>query len=456
MNPAILDQTLVRQWRRHEHARPIRHRWMETLPLHWKTSRISWLFETLGSGTTPNTSERSYYDGGDIPWVNTGDLNDSLVIQTQKCVNQQALRDHSALKLYPSGTLLVALYGATIGKVGLLSQPSTVNQACFAMGKAKGIVPAYLLYWFIGSREHIVAMSYGGGQPNISGELIRSLRVPVPPLAEQRAIAAFLDRETARIDALIGHKERLIALLEEKRQAVISHAVTRGLDPHVKMKDSGVEWLGMIPNDWDVRRLKHISPEQSVGLVINPSTYVDAAGEVPFLFGANVTPGGFALDAVRRITAESNRQIPKSIVHSGDLVTVRVGAPGVTAVISDELDGCNCASLLIIRGCESFESDWLCFAMNSRVGGANVALAQYGAAQEQFNVSHAVDFVFPVPPKLEQTAIATHLKTLSRSLERTKEKIRESLERLKEHRIALISAAVTGQIDIREEIDLDD
>jgi type I restriction enzyme S subunit len=282
-------------------------------------------------------------------------------------------------------------------------------------------------------------------------DILRYL-IALPSPDEQIAIAAFLDRETARIDALIGHKDRLISLLEEKRQAVISHAVTRGLDPTAPLKDSGVPWLGSLPEHWEVRRLRHISPEQLVGVVVNPSTYVDAQGDIPFLFGSNVLPGGFSVDGVRRITPQGNKLIAKSILRAGDLVTVRVGAPGVTAVIPSELDGCNCASIMIIRRSVCFDSHWLCYAINSFVGKTNVELAQYGAAQEQFNVSHAVDFLFPVPPLIEQQAIAQYLHRRCKSVNRAATRIRDGIARLHEYRTALISAAVTGQIDVRGEV----
>jgi type I restriction enzyme S subunit len=208
----------------------------------------------------------------------------------------------------------------------------------------------------------------------------------------------------------------------------------------------------MIPNHWEIRRLRHISPEQLVGVVVNPSSYVDELGDIPFLFGSNVLPGAFSLDGVRRITAQSNKLISKSILRTGDLVTVRVGAPGVTAVIRKELDGCNCASIMITRRSPYFDSDWLCYAMNSTVGKTNVELDQYGAAQEQFNISHAVDFLFPVPPLPEQSAIAKYLHQQCESVDRAVDRIRDGIARLQEYRTALISAAVTGQIDVRGEV----
>ena len=167
--------------------------------------------------------------------------------------------------------------------------------------------------------------------------------------------------------------------------------------------------MGVFPQEWEVKPLKRISPRQSVGLVINPSTYFDNAGTVPLLVGSNVSENYIDATTSSRITASSNQMLPASRLATGDLVTVRVGDPGVTAVVPLELDGCNCASMMIVRRHPSFDSYWLCAAMNSRLGRRQIEHVQYGTAQKQFNISDAVDFQFAVPPLPEQRAIAEAL-----------------------------------------------
>jgi type I restriction enzyme S subunit len=164
--------------------------------------------------------------------------------------------------------------------------------------------------------------------------------------------------------------------------------------------------VGVIPEEWEVKPLKRISPRQSVGLVINPSSYFDKAGTVPLLVGSNVAENCIDSSKASRITKSSNEQLSASRLEAGDLVTVRVGEPGVTAVVPPELDSCNCASMMIVRRHPSFDSHWLCAAMNSRLGRQQVEHVQYGTAQKQFNISDAVDFCYPVPPLTEQRAIA--------------------------------------------------
>ena len=167
--------------------------------------------------------------------------------------------------------------------------------------------------------------------------------------------------------------------------------------------------VGVIPEDWEVKALKHISPSQSVGLVINPSTYFDKVGTVPLLVGSNISENGIDSTTANRITKASNDMLPASRLVAGDLVTVRVGEPGVTAVVPPELDGCNCASMMIVRQYPSFNSHWLCYMMNSRHGRKQVEHVQYGTAQKQFNIGDAIDFYYPVPPLPEQRSIAEAL-----------------------------------------------
>jgi type I restriction enzyme, S subunit len=167
--------------------------------------------------------------------------------------------------------------------------------------------------------------------------------------------------------------------------------------------------VGVIPEEWNVKPLKQLSPRQCVGVVVNPSSYFDDEGTVPFLVGSNVGENSIKWRTAKRISDASNQILGATRLAAGDLVTVRVGEPGVTAVIPPELDGCNCASMMIVRQHPSFDSHWLCWLMNSRIGRLQVDHVQYGTAQKQFNISDAVDFCYPVPPLPEQHAIATAL-----------------------------------------------
>src|SRR5690606_4224988 len=150
--------------------------------------------------------------------------------------------------------------------------------------------------------------------------------IPVPPVSEREQIVQRLDRETARIDALIEKKTRFIELLREKRQALITHAVTKGLDPNVTMKDTGVEWLAEVPEHWEMGPLKYVTPSLTVGIVVNRSDYVADEG-LPFLYGGDIGEGVIFAESARRISPEHSQRNAKTRLNAGDLVTVRVGAP---------------------------------------------------------------------------------------------------------------------------------
>lgn len=289
--------------------------------------------------------------------------------------------------------------------------------------------------------------TFGSKMPRASWEFVGGMEVTTPPLPEQTQIAAFLDRETAKIDALVAEQRRLMELLKEKRQAVISHAVTRGLNPNAPMKPSGIEWLGNVPEHWEVKRLKHISPFVTVGVVVNPSTFVSDDG-YPFIYGGDVREGVIDWENSRRITSESSEANSKTRLKAGDLLTVRVGAPGITAVVPAECEGGNCASVMLVRQ-GHFNSHWLCFAMNTRIVRFQVEVVQYGAAQEQFNISHAINFWSPTPPRGEQDEIAEFLVAESLRFDSLTAETQRAIDLLQERRTALISAAVTGQIDVR-------
>lgn len=208
--------------------------WLGEVPEHWIIKKMSYLFENIGSGTTPKSNDYSYYDG-EIPWINTGDLNDGLILDISKSVTQKALNEYSTLRVYPSKTLIIALYGATIGKLGILNFPATTNQACCAMSNAINCEPRFVFYWLLSKRDIIISMAVGGGQPNISQETIRNLKLACPNVYEQRKIIKFLDEKCSVINKLSSKLQTQITKLQEYRQALITAAVTGKIDVREKV-----------------------------------------------------------------------------------------------------------------------------------------------------------------------------------------------------------------------------
>ncbi len=199
--------------------------WLGEIPAHWEVKKISYCFKTIGSGTTPKSNNPDYYNG-DFNWLQTGDLNDGIIVNTSKKITQKALDDYTTLRFYPIGSVVIAMYGATIGKLGLLNIETTTNQACCALANPKNVDSKFVFYWFLSVRQEIISLSYGGGQPNINQEQIKNLKLQVPPPEEQKAIVNYIEKEIARINAKVEKTKKLIELLEEYKQALISELVT--------------------------------------------------------------------------------------------------------------------------------------------------------------------------------------------------------------------------------------
>jgi len=200
--------------------------WLGEIPEHWEVKKINWSFENIGSGTTPKADNQLYYFNGNINWLLTGDLNDGEIYDTSKKITQKAIDDYGTLRVYPAESIVIAMYGATIGRLGMLKIETTVNQACCVLSKPIYFDNKFAFYVLLAARPEIINMSYGGGQPNISQELIKSFRVPVPPINEQQLIVQHIESECSRIDFKKARTEELIELLTEYRTALISEAVT--------------------------------------------------------------------------------------------------------------------------------------------------------------------------------------------------------------------------------------
>ena len=207
--------------------------WIGEVPEHWSVKKITYLFRTIGSGTTPKSDNSTYYDNGTTPWVNTGDLNDSTLESCEKLVTDKALADFSSLKLFDANSIIIAMYGATIGKLSILKFPATVNQACCVFSDPIHTDIRFIFFWLLAFRQPIISLATGGGQPNISQEILRGLRLHYPPLQEQKNIADFLASELIHIDSLISEAESVIVLMQERRSSLISEAVTGKINVHI-------------------------------------------------------------------------------------------------------------------------------------------------------------------------------------------------------------------------------
>lgn len=201
--------------------------WIGMIPENWKVKRIKDIANNIGSGTTPSRNVIRYYDSEDYLWINTGDFNNSEVYNGNQMISQAAIDEIKTLRFYPINTILVAMYGASIGKVGILKSVATVNQACCAiMSNKKEALPYYLFYLLINNKDYLLAKSFGGTQPNVSQAIISNMILPFPPLSEQRAISSYLNIHCSRIDHAISIVDKQMNAYTRLKKSLINEVVT--------------------------------------------------------------------------------------------------------------------------------------------------------------------------------------------------------------------------------------
>ncbi len=279
---------------------------------------------------------------------------------------------------------------------------------------------------------------------------------PKPPLPEQRAAAKAVDRETARIDAMIEKKTRFIWLLKEKRQALITQAVTKGLDPTVPMKDSGVEWIGEVPAHWPLRRLRFvvtfIDGDRGANYP-NDKDFVDEG--VPFLSSRSLVDNELTMNGVRFITSEKFDSLSRGKLIDGDLIITMRGTIGNTAAFKKSKFGYETAfinaQMMILRANHEVLPDYLMLLSKSQLWREQLDNVSYGTAQQQLSGTELKDLIFPVPDVQEQQKILDLAQASADRVGKLLHTTLKSINLLKERRSALITAAVTGQIDLRGE-----
>jgi type I restriction enzyme S subunit len=310
-----------------------------------------------------------------------------------------------------------------------------------------------------GPREQFRVAANGITRFGLGGDAIAEAATLVPPLPDQHVIAAFLDRETARIDALVAKKEALVELLQEKRTALITRAVTKGLDATVPLKNSGVEWLGEIPAHWEVKRLRHVIRRIEQGW--SPECENREAGEDEWgvLKAGCVNRGTFIASEHKALPAML-KPIPSLEIAEGDLLMSR--ASGSRELVGSVAVVPKCRQRLLLCDkvfrlhpiMDSGDRYFLAYAMNSKVVRSQIEVVLSGGSGLANNIAQEVvkDLAIAHPRADEQRAIAAVLDGETAKLDALVAEVRHAISRLEEYRTALISAAVTGKIDVREEV----
>lgn len=231
--------------------------WIGEIPKDWKCCKVKYSTSFVGSGTTPTSSNQDFYDG-DINWIQSGDLYKTVVVDTvEKKLTEKALKSFSALHIYQAPFIIMAMYGASVGNTAFSKIDACCNQACCCIKNNEFFNLKFMFYWLDFAQIDFLGRAIGGTQPNISQDKIKNQYIVKPSLEEQQQIADYLDTQCSEIYATAEDIQKEISLLEDYKKSVITEAVTKGLNPDAEMKDSGIEWIGEIPKDWKVDKIKY-------------------------------------------------------------------------------------------------------------------------------------------------------------------------------------------------------
>lgn len=432
--------------------------WLGEVPEHWELKPLKHLAEFSGGGT-PSRDVIDYWHG-DIPWVSPKDMKTECIMDSEERITELGLRS-SSTTLIPSGAVLLVVRSGILKHtipVAINRFPVALNQDMKALRFDPSCMTAAFFLRFVQGLNDTLLLQWGkqgATVESVEHDYLANSTMPIPPLAEQVAITTFLDHETGKIDALMAEQQQLIELLQEKRQAVISHAVTKGLDPSVPMKDSGVDWLEEVPAHWEVRALRRVIDSIEQGW--SPACHAREADEQEWgVLKAGCLNGGL-------YRPSENKALPSELepqecyeVRVGDVLMSRAsGSPelvGSTARVTTTRARLMLSDKIFrLQLQDAVNSRFFVAALNSRPLRVQIENALSGGNGMANNLpqSSLLTFVMPVPPLAEQVDIATFLDREATLLDALVTEARAAITLLQERRTALISAAVTGQIDVR-------
>ncbi len=413
--------------------------------------KLKYVCRTVGGGT-PDKENLEFWDG-DIPWVSPKDMGDLRISRTEDHISRQAVRA-SATTIVPAASVLVVVRSGILRHtlpVGITLGAFAINQDIKALIPDERLDASFLAY-FIKGNEHRFLSEWrkpGTTVESIEQEIMQNCLVRIPSADEQATITDFLDRRTSQIDNLIAKKERLAELLDEKRTSLISRAVTLGLDPAAPMKDSGSELLGRVPQHWATMAFKRICSRNVVGIA-EAATHAYADQGVPLIRSTNLSERGLLLDdvlCIDRSLADENRS---RYLRAGDILTVRTGNAGISSAVPESLAGSQCFTLLVSTLKRGHCTDYYVAFLNSSAAKRFFSLESWGTAQMNISVPIIQNVPCPVPPPDEQRKIAAAITKIDEEHDRQQGLCKKGIGLLREYRAALITAAVTGQLDIRE------
>lgn len=413
--------------------------WIGNIPVHWECVRLKFAAELSGRKVEPSDEEQ--YVGLENVQPNSG-----------KYVATEDVRPEGISNSFCCGDVLFGKLRPYLAKSWLADISGICSSEFLVLTNKK--TDARFLNYFTLTEEFINQVdssTYGSKMPRASWDFIGLLDVPVPS-DESKSIAAFLDHETAKIDALIEKQQRLIELLKEKRQAVISHAVTKGLNPNAPMKDSGVDWLGEVPAHWVVTQLKFNTLEMQTGPFgsqLHAEDYVDDG--IPLVNPAHMIDGKIVPDSQVTVDEKTWQRLNRHQLKSGDLIFARRGELGRCAVVTKEQEGWLCGTgSLKAKLNDRLIPEYSYLLITSEGVVSELSLESKGSTMDNLNTETLGRVRLPVPPPEEQIGILEYVHLVAGEFKSLIDKADSAISLMQERRTALISAAVTGKIDVRD------
>ena len=434
------------------------------LPSEWMEKRLNYISaydrNSFVDGPFGSDLKSSDYKESGVPLIQLNNIRDGKhVLQNYKFITEKKRVELSRHVALPND-IVIAKMAEPVARSAIVSDkyPEYVIVAdCVKLSPDLSLINLSFLNWAINSdlvKMNAELVSSGTTRIRISLGELKKLKIPYPSLIEQQAIANFLDHETAQIDTLIEKQQTLIQLLKEKRQGVISHAVTKGLNPDAPMKDSGVEWLGEVPEHWEVSKLKYYSSIQG-GYAFSSDSFTEEG--VQILKIGNVYQNRLALERQPTFVPEVMLEaLPDFIVKDGDILMSLTGTLGkrdygfAVAIKDDGKYLLNQRVAKLNPADEKIDRDFLLNVLWSESYLNQLYSLPSGTKQANLSNSDVLDIVITLPPsKTEQKEIAVELQNQKDTFDKAIQKAMTSIELMQERRTALISAAVTGKIDVR-------
>ena len=438
---------------RYADVKPSARVWLGDVPAHWAVRRLKFQVMKVGSGVTPSGGAEAYELEG-IPLLRSQNVHfDGLRLDDVVFISSETHDSMANSKVQPNDVLL-NITGASIGRCCVV--PSTigeanVNQHVAVIRADSSIDPSFLSYLLRADpgQRQIELSQTGSGREGLTFDAIRNFVVPLPEITEQRQIAAFLDWKIRRIDALSARKQELLEGLKEKRIAVITQAVTRGLNRAAPLRDSGSPWLGQVPAHWEVIPLGFLMT-MSGGLTPSMANAEYWDGDIPWVTPKDMKRHRIS-DAIDRVTEKALEETSISLIPvNAVLIVVRgmILAHSFPTAVNDAPVTIN-QDMKALRVGEKLEVEYL-FWILTGFAKAFSALAQESAHGTRKLETEAVKkFGMPVPPRDEQTAIVGYLEAELQQLDSLSRATESTIDRLTEYRTALITAVTTGKIDVR-------